>query len=120
MDFDDIKIKFRTFIHEKTLLSFVLGILLAFFLIAMIIIYIQSSPKQSKLVNKQENIILDSEIMIPNLPNVEKDYYPSRITKNKWTKEEVEEWLTVPNQENLKQIENSNDKIIKELIGVAP
>lgn len=67
-----------------------------------------------------EHFEADAPILIPDAPQIEKDYYPSRITENQWQKDEVDKWFTYPDEDVMKDLAESNDKIVKDIIGAAP
>ncbi len=40
--------------------------------------------------------------------------------KEKWSEEEANEWFTVPDETEIEKLSQSNDKIVKDIIGAAP
>lgn len=119
LDFEELKDNISTFIREKPLLARITALLLIFFLLALIIIFIQSSKPKAKEYKKTD-IVLNEKPLAPAGPEVEKDYYMSRSTQETWSKAEIEEYFTEPDSSLLKELENSNDKIIDEILGAAP
>ena len=43
-----------------------------------------------------------------------------RQKKEKWSEEEANEWFTVPDETEIEKLSQSNDKIVKDIIGAAP
>ena len=116
---DELREKISQFTYERPLLARITLIILVFFVIAMIIIFIQSSkPKQKQY--EQTNIIIDSTPLYPAGPEIEKEYYQTRKKENTWSDDEIKKWFTETDQKLINELEKSNDKIINEVIGAAP
>lgn len=120
IDFDDIKEAVSDFIDEKPLLFRIALLIVIFFLIALIIIFIQSSPKKQNIPYKKDEIMLTSEPVMTDGPNIEKDYYSSRTTENVWSETQLKEWFTSPDGKLSSGLEKANDKIVSDIIGAAP
>ena len=121
MMFDDIGGTIRDFMHEKPLISTIIGIVTLLFLAALVIILIQTAkPGASGQTFRRESFSADAKLLIPAAPEVEKDYYPSRTVKNAWTEADVAPFFTVPDTESMQSLEKANDAIIAEIIGAAP
>ncbi len=119
LDFDDIKETVSTFFYEKPVLARITLIILCFFLVAMIIIFVQSSPEKQKSYEKN-TIILEAAPEIPQGPQIEKDYYQTRNTQSSWTEDEIKKYYTEPDFKMLKELEIANDKIVSDITGAAP
>lgn len=121
MDFDNLGDTVRDFIHEKPLISALIGIFVALFFAALIIILIQTSkPSAPAQTFRKDSFTADAKLLIPAAPDPEKDYYPSRTIKNAWSEKDIEPWFTKPDEETLKNLEKANDAIISDIIGAAP
>lgn len=120
LDFDELKETVSNIIYEKPLLARITALLLLLFLAAIMILYVQSSKPKSKIQYEKNTIILDSKPLIPEEPQVAKEYYPSRNTENSWSEEEIKTYFTEPDQKLLKELELTNDRIISEITGAAP
>lgn len=119
LDFYELKETVLDFTRKKPMLAFITVIILLFFMLAMIVLFIQSSkPKQETY--EKPNIVLDATPLSPDGPELEKDYYPSRTTQSNWNNEEIKQWFTVPDKEMTEELERANDNIIKEITGAAP
>ena len=119
-DFEEIKDSFSDFAHEKPVLVTVIGIIIVLFFAALIILMIQTSPEKKEILKEPEPFTADSPVLIPDAPDIEKEYYPSRITENQWSKDEVKKWFTFPEDDTMKELEKANDKIASDIIGAAP
>ncbi len=121
IDMDSIKDKVDDLIHNKPIVFFTTLILLILFLVGLVVLLIQTSPSSSKVKEeKQVPFSPDEEIMIPDAPDVEKDYFPSRTTEGRWGDADLEKWFTYPNEKIMQKLEKSNDKIVDDITGNAP
>ena len=119
LDFDELKENVSRFIYERPLLARIAGLVLFFFIAAIIIILIQTSkPKVKEYAHT--DIILDSKPFFPDGPDIEKEYYPSRTTRNSWTDEEIKQWFTETDPKMINELEKANDRIVNEITGAAP
>lgn len=119
LDFDELKENLDSFIHSKPVLAGVSGLILFFFLAAMIIVFIQSGKPKSTTQVKPETV-QSFDPMSPEPPEIEKDYYQSRKTESVWSEEEIKRWYSKPDSELMAELQAANDKIIEEIIGAAP
>ena len=120
IDMDEIREKIDDLIHSRPIVFFSILIIVFFFIIGLIVLLIQTSPSSAKQAEKQIMFKPDEEIMIPDAPDVEKDYFPSRTTTGQWSSEELEKWFTYPDEKIMNQLEKSNDKVVDEITGNAP
>ena len=65
-------------------------------------------------------LVLTEPLIIPNGPELPRDYNTSRTTKEKWTDEEAQPWFTIPGEKEIDALSKSNDNLINEVIGAAP
>ena len=119
-EIDDIKETFSDFAHEKPVLLTIITLVVFLFFVGLIILMIQTTPEKKIDYKRAEPFTADSPILIPDAPDIEKEYYPSRVTENQWSKEEVKTWFTFPEDETMKELEKANDTIIDDLTGAAP
>lgn len=119
LDLDDIKEQISDF-REKSPLGFKIAVILsALFLIALIVFLFQGTP-QKIVLDEAENLVPDAEILIPDSPDFEKDYFPSRQTEEKWSDAEIMNYFTPPDSASMEKLEQSNDSIINDILGAAP
>lgn len=116
LDFDELKENLDSFIHSKPVLAGVSGLILFFFLAAMIIVFIQSGKPKATTQVKPETV----QSFDPMPPEIEKDYYQSRKTESVWSEEEINRWYSKPDSELMAELQAANDKIIEEITGAAP
>lgn len=125
MNFDEIKDALsdfspRDFAQKKPFTFALICFLTALFIAGLVVLLIQTSPEKKSEAAAPEHFEADAPILIPDAPQIEKDYYPSRITENQWQKDEVDKWFTYPDEDVMKDLAESNDKIVKDIIGAAP
>lgn len=123
MDFSTLVEKFRYLIEEnKKQTIFVCSILIFMTLCGFFILLLSTSQqekKETKVIN-QKNIVIDQELLIPNELTINNKYTHVREKKEKWSEEEANEWFTVPDETEIEKLSQSNDKIVKDIIGAAP
>ena len=90
------------------------------FLCIVLLIFIPKEKKESQNSTIQNHLELSEKLLIPNGPELPKDYTFSRKTKEKWTEEEAQVWFTEPSQKDIDSLSKSNDKMINEITGAAP
>ncbi len=121
IDMDEIRERIDDLIHNRPIVFFTTVIILILFLIGLVVLLIQTSPSSAKVKTEKEIAFTpDEEIMIPDAPDAEKDYFPSRATESRWSDAELEKWFTYPNDKIMQKLEKSNDKIVDDITGNAP
>ena len=119
--FSSVKNKNVDLFFENKKVFFLLAGL--FFVIIFCIILLICLPKEKKASDGstvENHLELSEKPLIPNGPELPKDYTFSRKTKEKWTEEEAQVWFTEPSQKDIDSLSKSNDKMINEIIGAAP
>lgn len=123
MDFSTLVEKFRYLIEEnKKQTIFVCSILIFMTLCGFFILLLSTSQqekKETKVIN-QKNLVIDQELLIPNELTINNKYTHVRQKKEKWSEEEANEWFTIPDETEIEKLSQSNDKIVKDIIGAAP
>lgn len=123
MDFSTLVEKFRYLIDEnKKQTIFVCSILIFMTLCGFFVLLLSTSQqekKETKVIN-QKNLVIDQELLIPNELTINNKYTHVRQKKEKWSEEEANEWFTVPDETEIEKLSQSNDKIVKDIIGAAP
>lgn len=123
MDFSTLVEKFRYLIEEnKKQTIFVCSILIFMTLCGFFVLLLsisQQEKKETKVIN-QKNLVIDQELLIPNELTINNKYTHVRQKKEKWSEEEANEWFTVPDETEIEKLSQSNDKIVKDIIGAAP
>ncbi len=119
--FSDLKDKLLEFYEENKkltilILSFVVVILIC---LILLIALVGKKDKETEKVPGQE-LILTESLVVPNGPELPRDYINSRESKEKWTDQEAQEWFTVPGDKEIEALSKSNDNLINEIIGAAP
>lgn len=123
MDFSTLVEKFRYLVEEnKKQTIFVCSILIFMTLCGFFILLLSTSQqekKETKVIN-QKNLVIDQELLIPNELTINNKYTHVREKKEKWSEEEANKWFTVPDETEIEKLSQSNDKIVKDIIGAAP
>ena len=123
MDFSTLVEKFRYLIEEnKKQTIFVCSILIFMTLWGFFVLLLSTSQqekKETKVIN-QKNLVIDQELLLPNELTINNKYTHVRQKKEKWSEEEANEWFTVPDETEIEKLSQSNDKIVKDIIGAAP
>ncbi|MBR1536110.1 MAG: hypothetical protein IJ630_04175 [Treponema sp.] len=120
MDIDELKENISDFTREKPVLFAAIVLIVLLFLAGLVILMIQTTPEKKQPVQEAQKFEQDEPVLIPDSPDIEKEYYPSRITENQWSKEEVNRWFTFPEDETMTELEKANDKIVKDIVDAAP
>ena len=109
------------FYEENKKLSLIILSLIAVLLLCIILlICLVSGKKKETPVIPGTVLELTETPLVPDGPELPKDYTASRTTKDKWSNEEAEEWFTVPSQKEIDSLAKSNDILINEITGAAP
>ncbi len=116
--FEKMLNKIKFLIEEKK--QIVLLSLIVFILILLLILILSLSPKKQKTNEIENPFILSQELKNIDGPEIQNDYIYTRKTKDKWTSTETEQWFTEPTQKEIDSLKKSNEKIISDIIGVAP
>lgn len=77
-----------------------------------------NKKKQTKII--PQKLILSEDMKIPDGPELPRNYNISRNIKDTWSKEESDEWFTVPSDKEIDALSKSNDAIINEILGATP
>lgn len=117
IDFSEFSL--RDFAKKKPVVFSLICLLIALFIAGLIVLLIQTSPDKKK-PEIQEKFEADAPVLIPDALEIEKDYYFSRETENQWKKDEVDKWFTYPDEDAMKNVSDTNDKIVKDVLGTAP
>lgn len=96
-------------------------ILLAFFLIAVIIIMVgESNLFSKKKFSVDENFILYQPLVVPEPPSTPDEYYLVRPKDYVWTEQDIDRWFSPPDQQLLDSLRTANDELISDLLEAAP
>lgn len=119
--FIDLKDKLLDFYEENRKLSLIILSFIIVILICLILLIalIGKKDKKPDEVPGQE-LLLTESLVIPNGPELPRDYNTSRETKEKWSEEEAQEWFTIPGDKEIEALSKSNENLINEIIGAAP
>ncbi len=112
--------KVREFYNENKMLSLIITGLTALLLLCIIILIALVGKKKEPHPVPGTILELTENLIVPDGPELPKDYTPSRTTKERWTDEEAQEWFTIPSQKEIDSLSKANDNLINEITGAAP
>ncbi|MCR4948196.1 MAG: hypothetical protein K6A15_03475 [Treponema sp.] len=112
--------KVRDFYEENRMLSLIIAGLVAILLLCIILLISLAGKKKETPKVPGTVLELTETPVIPDGPELPKDYTASRTVKDKWTEEEAQEWFTLPSQKEIDSLAKSNDILINEITGAAP
>ena len=119
--FSSVKNKIiELYFDNKKVFFLLLSLCFIIFLCIVLLIFIPKEKKESQNSTIQNHLELSEKLLIPNGPELPKDYTFSRKTKEKWTEEEAQVWFTEPSQKDIDSLSKSNEKMINEITGAAP
>ncbi len=112
--------KVREFYEENRMLSLIIAGLIAILLLCIVLLIALAGKKKETVKVPGTVLELTETPVIPDGPELPKDYTASRTVKDKWTDEEAQEWFTLPSQKEIDSLAKSNDILINEITGAAP
>ena len=119
--FSSVKNKIlELYFDNKKVFFLLVSLFFVIFLCIILLIFIPKENKQSNNSHIENHLELSEKPLIPNGPELPKDYTFSRKTKEKWTEQEAQVWFTEPSQKDIDSLSKSNDKMINEITGAAP
>ncbi|MBR1912210.1 MAG: hypothetical protein IJ828_07625 [Treponema sp.] len=124
---DNIKANAEDFVKKNSKLTVAILCILIFLSLTAIFILIgtagsrSSSEKKMKNLNLPEEVFSKKEDFLPPADiKMTEDYYFSRITEDTWSDEELNRWFSMPNDSNMKSLEDANDALINKITEAAP
>ncbi len=113
--------KVREFYEENKILSLLIVSLTALLLLCILLLIVLTSKKKNSTPEVPGTVLeLTETPVVPDGPELPKDYTASRSPKEKWSEEEAEEWFTIPTQKEIDSLSKANDNLINEITGAAP
>ena len=90
-------------------------------LLLLLIILLICIPKKKKNDGVQTKpVVLTETLLIPDGPELQRDYNISRKTQEKWDEQQADEWFEKPTERDIESLEKANDNIILDITGAAP
>ena len=120
---DNIKANAEDFIEKNSKLTVAIICILIFLSLTAIFILLGSigNGKAIKKIDLPEEVFSKKEEFLPPADiKMTEDYYFSRITEDTWSDEELNRWFSVPNDSNMKALEDANDTLINKITEAAP
>lgn len=105
--------------HKKQLIGCVCGIA------GIIVLVLILSLCVSIVRNRTQKITaivppLEEPLIMPKEPGINDNFQFYREQKSEWTKEDAEKWFTAPDDSMIVELEEANNAIISDILGVAP
>lgn len=120
---DNIKANAEDFIEKNSKLTVAIICILIFLSLTAIFILLGNlgNDKAIKKIDLPEEVFSKKEEFLPPADiKMTEDYYFSRITEDAWSDEELNRWFSVPNDSNMKALEDANDTLINKITEAAP
>ena len=109
----------RDYCSENKRNAILIGSLLV--LLLLLIILLICIPKKKKNDGVQTKpVVLTETLLIPDGPELQRDYNISRKTQEKWDEQQADEWFEKPTERDIESLEKANDNIILNITGAAP
>ena len=106
--------------HKKQMLVLLssIGCFCFVMLLLSVILSFTSRPKTENI----ESIVppLEEPLIMPKEPGMNGSFQYYREQKDAWTKDDVDKWFTPPDDSMIVEIEDANNTIISDILGVAP
>lgn len=112
--------KIREFYENNKMLSYIIAGLVALLILCIILLIALTGKKKEPATVPGTVLELTEPLVIPDGPELPKDYTASRTPKDKWSEEEAQEWFTIPSQKEIDSLSKANDNLINEITGAAP
>lgn len=112
--------KIREFYENNKMLSYIIAGLVALLILCIILLIALTGKKKEPATVPGTVLELTEPLVIPDGPELPKDYTTSRTPKDKWTEEEAQKWFTIPSQKEIDSLSKANDNLINEITGAAP
>ena len=107
--------KVRDFYEENKMLSYIICGLFALLLLCIILLIALTGKKKEPEVVPGSVLELTEPLVVPDGPELPKDYTASRTPKDKWSEEDSEGWFTIPSEKEIDSLTKANDNLIKEI-----
>ena len=112
--------KIREFYENNKMLSYIIAGLVVLLILCIILLIALTGKKKEPATVPGTVLELTEPLVIPDGPELPKDYTASRTPKDKWSEEEAQEWFTIPSQKEIDSLSKANDNLINEITGAAP
>ena len=112
--------KICEFYENNKMLSYIIAGLVALLILCIILLIALTGKKKEPATVPGTVLELTEPLVIPDGPELPKDYTASRTPKDKWSEEEAQEWFTIPSQKEIDSLSKANDNLINEITGAAP
>ncbi len=105
---------------KKTLIACSILIFLCICAIIALAVGNANQKKLPKKITEEQKLVLDEPLLVPSAPGISDEYITTRKTEKNWNENEIEKWFTLPDENEVQKLGDSNDRIIQDIIGAAP
>ena len=109
----------RDYCTENKRNAILIGSLLVLILLLLILLICIPKKKKTEAVQTKP-VVLTETLLIPDGPELQRDYNISRQTQENWDEDQADEWFEKPTQRDIESLEKANDNIILDITGAAP
>lgn len=110
------------FFEENKKIGIMVVSLILVILICIILLIFSLGSEKAKKNNSiiKDPLYISETPVIPQGPEVPKDYTISRKAKNEWSEEESQQWFSTPSKAEIDSLSKINDSMVNEIIRAAP
>ena len=109
-----------SWIQNNKKIAIILVSLLSIMLICIILLISVSKGKKKPEKVYNEKLELSQELVVPNGPELPRDYTISRQSKEAWSDEEAEKWFSIPSATDIDGLSEVNNNIIDNILEGTP
>lgn len=106
--------------HKKQIITLFscIGTFVVIMLLLSVILSFSTNSKTEEIASIVPP--LEEPLIMPDEPGIADSFKYYREQKHEWSKEDVDKWFTPPDDSMINEIEEANDTIISDILGVAP
>ena len=121
MDFSELGENIRDFFSQRQKAVLISCSLIVFFCAALVAIILIPQKKEVPSSRfKSEPLVADQELLLPPGVSIPQEYAVSRETKEKWSRDEIQEWISLPDEDAVKKLSAANDALVQTITEAAP
>lgn len=119
--FSEIKNKLSDFVCENKMISLAISGMLVLIIICIILLAVASGKKKDKKkVIPGLQLELSTPQVIPNGPELPRNYNLYRESEEMWSEEDGREWFTSPTEKEISSLSTANENMVNDIIEAAP
>ncbi len=87
---------------------------------AVILALKDGAPEKKPPEKTRRTFVPDQPLLVPPAPAVPSGYLTARQPETAWTEEETARWFSFPDEDEIRELGDANDRIVTEIVGTAP